>query len=124
MDAGRFTAILERARKRNAELLLKAAILVRDEHIKDISGSNPGGDNPAAKGEYPKKRTGATAASVIISPSTVGELMKTGIVRIGLKAGTRRPGALYHHGWLGTRDTLKKVRPQIKAILSGADYAS
>lgn len=122
-EFGRFTEMMERARVRNATLLLEAATLLRDEHIRDLSGVNPGGDNPATKGEFPKQRTGDLRASVIMEPATLGEIMKTGKVRVGLKAGAKRPGALYHHGWKGVRDTMLRIRSQLRAILRGADHA-
>ncbi len=118
-DLEYFAGMLARIRIRGGKALMKAATLLRDEHIASLSGQNPGGDNPAPKGEFPRQRTGDTAASVIMVPDTLGEMMQTGKVKVGLRAGTRRPGALYHHGWLGVRDTYKRIRPQIRAILQG-----
>ena len=118
-EFNRFYAILERARVRNAKRLLAAATLLRDEHIRNLSGINPDGSSPAAKGEFPKQRTGETAKTVIMLPDTLAGAVKEGRIRVGLKAGTKRPGSLYHHGWLGVRDTRNRIRARLKAILSG-----
>ena len=92
-EFSQFSAMLERARVRNAKLLLEAATLLRDEHIRDLGGVNADGTNPATKGEFPKQRTGDLRHRVVMEPATLDEIMKTGKVRVGLKAGPTRPSA-------------------------------
>lgn len=102
-----------------ARRLLAAAVLLQTEGRLDVSRGNPSPhDHPAAKGEYPKLRTGHGRAAIVLSTTSLAEIRKTLTVRVGY----RKPAHLMflgRKGWLWLRDTLKRVKPRLAAVLAG-----
>lgn len=118
------TAFEGELRTQAAKRLLAAALVLQAEHRKDLSRGNPAPhDGPAAKGEFPKARTGHLIANVGVEPLSAAQVKRTLKARVGWKPAGFYGLALWNRGWKGIKDTLSRARSAIAAALAGSGSA-
>ncbi len=113
-------AIVKRVQQECARRLLAAAITLQGAHRADVSTGNPAPhDDPAPKGDFPRLRTGGGRAGVVVTPTSVGEVIATGAVSVGHREGGKHLYFLAGKGWKGLQDTYARERAKLKAIIEG-----
>jgi len=118
------TAFEGELRTQAAKRLLAAALVLQAEHRKDLSRGNPAPhDSPAAKGEFPKARTGHLIAAIGVEPASPAQVKQTLRVRVGWKPAGFYGLALWRKGWKGLKDTLDRARGLVAAALAGSGSA-
>ncbi len=116
-------AVMDEIKEDAAKLLLALAITLQSAHRKKLNKSNPPPhDNPAAQGEYPKKRTGFLQSSVMIDPKTIAEIKKSGYVRVGYAKAAEYGLFLGLRGWKWLEDTLDEESSKLQR-LGGPDVS-
>jgi hypothetical protein len=114
-------AIVNRIRTEAARRLLAAAITLQSAHRSDLSKGNPSPhDHPAPKGDYPRLRTGGGRAGVVVTPTSVNEVIATGSVSVGHRAGGHHLYFLAGRGWKGLQDTYARERARLRALIEGS----
>lgn len=112
-------AMTARIQRHAAERLLAVATAFQAEAKKDYSRrSNPfPHDHPAPKGQWPAGRTWNLRDSIAIDPPTVAGIVAAGlVVRVGVLTTAHYGAILTAKGWLGLRDTLRRVRSRLARI--------
>lgn len=103
-----------------AKRLLAAALLLQSEHQRRLSVSNPRPHRtPAAKGQYPRTRTGALRKGVVVEPTSLADVMATMEVRVGLTGNVFYGNVLEEKGWLGLKQTVADLKPKLEALIAG-----
>lgn len=119
-------AAIRAMREEIARRLLAAASTLVTEHKTKLNISNPytrgprGGrvyTNPAAKGDWPHKRTGNLQRNVIYEPRSPSEVARTLRVRVGLMPPAFYGASLADRGWKGLLDTLATCKDRLQAII-------
>lgn len=120
MTPTQVTAVILRAREAAARRLIAAALVVQSQARTDLSKGNPSPhDHPAARGDFPRLRTGGGRASVAIEPAAPRAVMASGRVSVGYRPSGVHLNHLKRKGWLGLIDSFVKVRSRVTAILRG-----
>lgn len=121
-SAGRQGGITEK----QATKLARAAVYLMNQHQQRLNKPAPAIRNrrgrvqyigASAPGEYPRKRTGFLQANVMFSPTSIAEIVRAGMVRVGLMANAFYGAVLevrYHRK--GLRHTLADLLPQLRAL--------
>lgn len=106
-------------RNASAKGLLKAALFFQAQHQQRLAKSNPRPYvTPSQPGEYPRARTGAGRAGVMVDPPSVEAIAREGRVRIGYVQNVFYMLVLeLGHNRLGLLQTLKDLKGQLKAII-------
>lgn len=103
-----------------ARRLLAVALTFQSEARADLSVGNPAPHNhPAAKGDFPKLRTGGGRAAVVLETTDRKRIAAELRVRVGLMKSGEHLAILRKKGWKGLPDTLARCRPKLAAILAG-----
>lgn len=112
------SAILQ-IRNASAESLMRAALFFQAQHQQRLAKSNPRPYNNSSKpGEYPRARTGAGRAGVLVDPPNLAGVASEGRVRVGYVQNTFYMLVLeLRYDRLGLLQTLKDLKGQIKAII-------
>ena len=108
-----------------AKKLARAAVYLMNQHQQRLNKPAPAVrrrgrvryTGASAPGEYPRKRTGFLQANVTFQPTTIAEIIRAGMVRVGLMANAFYGAVLevrYHR--LGLRRTLADMLPQLRAL--------
>jgi len=112
--------------EKQARKLARAAIYLMNQHQQRLNKPAPAIRNhrgrvqytgASAPGEYPRKRTGFLQANVMFAPTSIAEIVKAGMIRVGLMANAFYGAVLevrYHR--LGLRRTLADLLPQLRAL--------
>ncbi len=113
-------AMARQVKEEAARRLQRAAVFFTETHKRLLSVSNPRPYvTPSVPGEYPRKRTGNAIGNVLWGPTDVAGILSEGLkVRAGVMANARYLLILeFARQRLGFLDTLKKLKPQLEAIL-------
>jgi hypothetical protein len=111
--------------EKQAQKLARAAVYLMNHHQQRLNKPAPAVrrrgrvryTGASASGEYPRKRTGFLQANVMFRPSTIAEIIRQGMIRVGLMANAFYGAVLevrYHR--LGLRRTLSDLLPQLRAL--------
>lgn len=115
---------LDEAMDEAAARLLKAAVALEAEHMRRLDVQNPPPfKTPAAKGQYPRKRTGFLQGHIGHDPVTVKAVRAAGKVRVGYLASAFYGSALAARGWKGIWDTARAIRNELIRIIGSTPKA-
>lgn len=110
----------QRLSDRAAGRLLAVALAFQSVARADLSKGNPAPHKrPAAKGEFPRLRTGQGRAAVALETTDRAKVAADRRVRVGLREAGKHLFFLRRKGWKGLPDTLARVRGQLGAVLAG-----
>lgn len=98
---------------------MRAALFFQAQHQQRLSKSNPRPYlTPSAPGEYPRARTGAGRAGVMIDPPSLAAVAAEGRVRVGYVVNVSYMLTLeVARKRLGLLKTLQELKGQLKAII-------
>ncbi len=112
-------AFIKALNERAAKGLLAAAKTLQNEDRSRRGIRNPRPyRNSAPKGEYPHLRTGAGRAGIMVSPSSLSEVMQLLRVRVGYARNTFYSAVLESEGWKGLRNTLTEIQGQLGGVIA------
>lgn len=111
-------AALDHVREQAALALIRAAVMLQTEHMRRVGVSNPPPHTtPAAKGEWPRKRTGFGQGSVVFDPADLAAVKRSLRIRVGYLKSAFYMSALTSRGWRGIYDTAEAIRGQLAQAL-------
>lgn len=140
-------ALLQQVKEQAAKRLLRAAVFFQQQQMQRLNTSaepfrkrikfkkgdfvlGPGGGKrtgyyvtryarPSKPGEYPHKRTGNLQANVVLSASSIAQILADGLsVKSGLRENADYGLVLeFLRDRLGFMQTMKDLQPELKAIL-------
>ena len=110
-------------RKAAANGLIRAATMFQNQMFERVSVPNPPPyKNSSKEGEYPRLRTGEGQRAIARLPGTLGEVMKSLRISVGLQAGKAHLLILeMKRHRLGLQKTLEDLKPAL-AVLATAEF--
>ena len=117
---GQFDDLKRRADAELARRLFAAAVLVQAEAKRDYGrAGNPAPHaNPAPKGAFPAFRTLNLRDGIATDAASPADVAAAGLrVRVGYLTGAAYGGALARKGWLGVKDTYRRVERRVAQLM-------
>lgn len=112
-------AFIRNLQETAAKGLLAAAKTLQNEERARRGIRNPRPyHNSAPKGQYPHLRTGAGRAGIMVSPSSLSEVINLLRVRVGYARNTFYSAVLESQGWKGLKNTLTDIRGQLGNVIA------
>lgn len=115
-----FEQAMREVEKQAAIRLIKAAITLQVEMMRLLNISNPPPhDNPAPRGDYPRKRTGNLQGQIGYSPTSITDVVREKSIKVGYGKQGFYGIALARRGWKSIRNAAHEIRQKLQKILEG-----